>query len=206
MTTRRALVVLLLAAATAAAQDPPKTDPKDPPKDAPKVIKAPDGWLFNKAKDASYSVLFPKDREGVSHSERSFSQGGFTGKQQVITCNLKDGRDMVVIGTTLGGPATKDLKIGDVYDLMYDLDKQPGAKLSEPKEITVGVRKGKEYFVTRKGETERNVVVVVKGRVYQLLVTSKDRKLTEDKVSDTFLTSLILHAPKPKEPEKKPAP
>ena len=199
---RSATLAALLVASLGLAQDPPKTDPKDPPKDAPKTIKAPEGWLFHKAKDASYSVLFPKDRDGISNSERSFEQGGLKGKQQVITCSLKDGRERVVIGTALGGAATKDLKIKDVYDLMYDLDKQPGNKLSEPKEIVVGVRKGQEYFVTRKGEVERNVVVVVKGRVYQLLIAAKDRKGTEDKMADTFLTSLILHAPKPKEPGK----
>jgi hypothetical protein len=199
---RHAVLAAALLTAAATAQEPKKTDPKDSPKDAPKVIKAPEGWGFHKAKDGSYSVLFPKDREGISNSDRSFNQGGFAGKQQVMACNLKDGRELVVIGTALGGPATKDLKINDVYDLMYDLDKQPGNKLSEPKEIQVGVRKGKEYYVTRKGEVERNVVVVVRGRVYQLVVTAKDRKLTEDKTSDIFLTSLILHAPK-KEPDKK---
>jgi hypothetical protein len=204
----RAVLALALFAAATAAQDPktnPKSDPKSDEKPAPKVIKAPEGWGFHKAKDGSYSVLFPKDRAGISNSERTFNQNGFIGKQQVMACTLKDGRELVVIGTALGGPATKDLKISDVYDLMYDLDKQPGNKLSEPKEIQVGVRKGQEYFVTRKGEVERNVVVVVRGRVYQLVVTAKDRKGTADKTADTFLTSLILHAPK-KEPDKKAAP
>jgi hypothetical protein len=182
---------LLFAFAIAGAQEPGTKSGK---KEAPKVIKAPEGWLFHKARDGSYSVLFPKDRAGLSNSERSFNQSGFTGKQQVLRCSLKDGRQLLVIGTALGGPATKNLKINDVYDLMYDLDKEPGAKLSEPKEIQVGVRKGREHFVTKRDGVERNVVVVVRGRVYQLVVFARDRRGTTDKVADTFLTSLILHA------------
>jgi hypothetical protein len=199
-------LALVVSLAAASAQEPETKDAK--PKPAPKTVKAPGGWLFHKAKDGSYSVLFPKDRAGLSHSDRSFSQGGFSGKQQVMQCTLKDGRELVVIGTALGGPATKDMKIGDVYDLMYDLDKEPGAKLSEPKEIQVGVRKGREHFVTKKDGVERNVVVVVRGRVYQLVVLAKDRKGTTDATADTFLTSLILHAParpNPADPAKKPA-
>ena len=196
------VLALLFALAFAAAQEP--ENKADKPKEAPKTFKAPEGWLFHKAKDGNYSVLFPKDRAGLSNSDRSFSQGGFSGKQQVLQCSLKDGRELLVIGTALGGPATKDMKINDVYDLMYDLDKEPGAKLSEPKEIQVGVRKGREHFVTKKDGVERNVVVVVRGRVYQLVVLAKNRKGTTDSTADTFLTSLILHAPaRPSDPAKK---
>jgi hypothetical protein len=200
------VLTLGLALRIVVAQEPEKKT--DQPKEAPKTVKAPEGWLFHKAKDGSYSVLFPKDRAGLSNSERSFNQNGFSGKQQVLQCTLKGDRELVVIGTALGGPATKNMKIGDVYDLMYDLDKEPGTKLSEPKEIQVGVRKGREHFVTKKDGVERNVVVVVKGRVYQLVVMAKDRKGTTDEIADTFLTSLILHAPKPNPaaPAKKDAP
>jgi hypothetical protein len=59
--------------------------------------------------------------------------------------------------------------------------------------------------VTKKDGVERNVVVVVRGRVYQLVVLAKDRKGTTDTTADTFLTSLILHAarPNPSDPAKK---
>jgi hypothetical protein len=195
-------LVVALAWGIVCAQEPEKKAGET--KEAPKTVKAPEGWLFHRAKDNSYSVLFPKDRAGLSNSDRSFNQNGFSGKQQVLQCTLKDGRELVVIGTALGGPATKDMKINDVYDLMYDLDKEPGAKLSEPKEIQVGVRKGREHFVTKKDGVERNVVVVVRGRVYQLVVLAKDRKGTTDSIADTFLTSLILHAPtRPSDPAKK---
>lgn len=200
-----AVFALVFAWGVAGAQDPGKK--ADEAKPAPKTVKAPEGWLFHRAKDGSYSVLFPKDRAGLSNSDRSFNQGGFSGKQQVLQCTLKDGRELLVIGTALGGPATKNMKINDVYDLMYDLDKEPGAKLSEPKEIQVGARKGREHFVTKKDGVERNVVVVVRGRVYQLVALAKDRKGTTDSIADTFLTSLILHAPRPNpsDPAKKAA-
>jgi hypothetical protein len=204
MRTALACVLALLVVAAVGAQDQEKKT--EPPKGTPptsRTFKAPEGWRFHKSKDGSYSVLFPNEREGLAHSERSFNSKGFVGKQQVMQCSLKDGRDLLVIGTALGGPATKDMKIGDVYDLMYELDMGPGVKLSEPQEIQVGVRKGKEYFVIKKKEAERNVVVVVRGRVYQLVVTAKDKKATQDKTADIFLTSLLLHAPQKKEPDKK---
>jgi hypothetical protein len=200
MFSRPLSAVVLFAAASALAAQAPDTPPKAAPKS--KTVKAPEGWLFHNAKDRSYAVLFPKERAGLANSDRSFKSGGFVGKSQVMQCTLKDGRQLVVIGTALGGPATKGMKIGDVYDLMYDLDKEPGAKLSEPKEIQVGVRKGREHYVTSKGTVQRIVVVVVRGRVYELLVEAKDRAGTQDKTADTFLTSLILHAPK-KAPAKK---
>ncbi len=189
------LCTLVLAWSVVGAQDPPPEKKADAPKSTGKTFTAPPGWGFNKSQDGSFSVLLPKDRAGIARSEKTFSQGGFTGKQQIMECNLKDGRTLLAIGTRLGGPATKDLKINDVYDLMYDLDKEPGAKLSEPKEIQVGVRKGREHYVTKKDGVERNVVVVVRGRVYQLVVLAEKRPQLTDKTAETFLTSLILHAP-----------
>jgi hypothetical protein len=197
MTSRFLVAGLLFAgAALLAAAQEPKQDPPKGDKEKPKVVKAPDGWRFVKPKDQSYAVLFPRDVDGQEQTERSFKQNGFIGKSQINSCTLKDGRELIVIGTTLSGPATKDLKINDVYDLFYDLDKEPGAKLSEPKEVPVGVRKGREHYVTKKTEVERNVVVVVRGRVYQLVVIAKTKEATQDKTADTFLTSLILYAPK----------
>src|SRR3954452_15872629 len=92
-------LALVFGLAVAGAQEPEDKDSKAKP--APKAVKAPEGWLFHKAKDGSYSVLFPKDRAGISNSDRSFSQDGFTGKQQVMQCTLKDARELVVIGTAL---------------------------------------------------------------------------------------------------------
>src|SRR5262249_39352709 len=151
------LLALLLVGAVGAQTQEKKTEPpKDAPKPVSKTFKAPEGWRFHKSKDGSYSVLFPNEREGLANSERAFNTKGFVGKQQVMQCTLKDGRDLLVIGTALGGPATKDMKINDVYDLMYELDMGPGVKLSEPQEIQVGVRKGREYYGIKKNEAERN--------------------------------------------------
>ncbi len=192
----------------AAAQDPPKQDPpkQEPPKDKaePKTVKAPEGWLFVKPKDGLYRFLFPKDTKSKETSDRTFNAKDISGKSHISQCTLKDGRELAVVATDLRGPALKDMKIDDVYDLMYDADKEPGAKLSEPQEIQVGRLKGREHYVTKKGEAMRVVVVVVRGRVYQLVVSAPTKKETQDKIADTFVTSLYLYPPKakPKEPPK----
>src|SRR5262249_32010064 len=128
---------------------------------------------------------------------------------QIVTATLNDGRVFVVVQIYLGGPATKEMKINDVYDLFYDADKsEPGTKISEPKPIAmvIGGVKGREYFVTEKGEAKRIVTVVVKGRARQPTAPADKRNKLTDKDAETFLTSLVLYAPKKpadKPPEKK---
>jgi hypothetical protein len=208
MVRRITLVVLVCVAGGLAAwaQDP-KDKPADPKTDAPKskTIKAPEGWKFVKPKDKYFSFLVPRDVASEELNDGSFKAGGFVGKKTTYSATLKDGRDFVVVMTMLGGPATKDMKVNDVYDLLYEGDKgEKGTRISEPKEITVGVRKGREYFVTEKGTVRRVVSVVVPGRAFQFNAVADKREKVTDKDSDTFLTSLILQAmPKPGTPDKK---
>ena len=210
----RRLVPLSALALTFAllAQAQDSKDAKDKEKEkkdeAPKsnIVKAPEGWKYVKAKDMSHAFLIPRDVKSEERNDGTFKNGGFTGKTASYIATTKDGMTYVVVQTNLGGPATKDMKIKDVYDLMYDADKsEKGVKISEPKEITVGKRKGQEYFVTEKDSVRRVVTVVVPGRVIQLAVESDKRDKLTTKDCDTFLTSLILYSPPKKDADKKDA-
>jgi hypothetical protein len=208
----RALALLFaLVASVSLAQDKkdePKKDELKKDDTKPGIVKAPDGWKFVKAKDASHAFLIPRDVKSEESSEGTFKSGGFSGKTARHVAEGKDARTFVIVQTNLGGPATKDFKITDVYDLMYESDKaEKGVAITESKEITVGKRKGREWFVTDKESVRRVVTVVVPGRVIQLAVEvdKKSRDKLADKDSDTFLTTLILYA-SPKKDEKKDAP
>lgn len=198
--------LLFVIGLVASGQDTKDGKDKDKKEEPPKsnIIKAPDGWKYVKAKDMSHAFLIPRDVKSEERNEGSFKSGGFTGKTATFVATTKDGLTLVVVQTNLGGPATKDMKINDVYDLMYDADKEgKGVKISEPKEITVGKRKGREYFVTEKGAVRRIVTVVVPGRVIQLMVEGEKKDMLTTKDCDTFLTSLVLYSPPKKETDKK---
>jgi hypothetical protein len=192
-------------------KDPKAADSKAAPKS--KTVTAPEGWKFVKPKDKYFAFLVPKDVESESLNDGSFKSGELSGKTTGYHASLKDGRQFIVVQTVLSGPAIKDMTIKDVYELLYENDKgEKGTRISEPKEITVGVRKGQEYFVTEKGTVRRVVSVVMRDRAFQLIAIATKREKVTDKDCDTFLTSLMLQAiPKPatpdkKEPEKKDAP
>ncbi len=187
------------------AQDPKPGDAKDAPR--PK-IKAPDGWKFVKPKDKYFSFLVPRDVTSEELNDGSFKSGEFVGKTTTYVASLKDGRHFVVVQTILGGPGIKGMTVKDLYELMYEGDKgEKGTRISEPKEIVVGVRKGQEYFVTEKGKVRRVVTVVLRDRAFQLFAVADKRDKLTDKDCDTFLTSLILQAmPKPVAPNAPPAP
>ena len=197
-----ALLAAVAFATTAAAQDPKPADKK--PSD-PGVLTAPDGWKYVKSGDKSFAFLLPRDCASERSEDGNFKQEGFSGKTKAFIATTKDGKEFAVLQMNLGGPATKDMKIDDVYDLMYDSDKSGvGTKISEPKPIVVGKLKGYEYVVTDKGQPARRVVtVVVKGRVVQSSVTAPRRDQLTTPDAQTFLTSLVLYATAPKKPADK---
>jgi hypothetical protein len=97
------------------------------------------------------------------------------------------------------------MKIDDLYDMGYEADQEPGAKLSEPADFKFGeAMTGKEYYVTKRTDAMRVAMKVTRdARLVKLVVTAPNKKATQDEVADTFLHSLILRTPKPKEPAKK---
>lgn len=201
-----AIALSFILVAVVRADDPKPDKPAEKPKVKMDFDKIPDGWHLVKAKDGSHGFLMPKELASEETSSGDFKAEGFTGKRQIFTANLKDGRVFVVAQVYLGGPATKDMKINDVYDLFYDADKsEPGTKISEPKPIAleIGGLKGKEYFITDKEGVKRVVTLVVKGRVLQLIAAADKREKLMDKDATTFLTSLVLYRAPQKPPEKK---
>jgi hypothetical protein len=191
----RCLAIAMIVGVAARADDP---KPAEKPKVKMDFDKIPDDWKLSKSKDKSHGFLIPKQLESEEFSEGTFKVEGFTGKRQVFAGTLKDGRVFVVAHVYLGGPATKDLKINDVYDLFYDADKsEPGTKISEPKPIAleIGGLKGKEYFITDKEGVKRVMTLVVRGRVVQLIVAADSRAKVTDNDADRFLTSLVLYKP-----------
>jgi hypothetical protein len=77
----------------------------------------------------------------------------------------------------------------------------------EPKDFPIGNAKGKELSVTKDGLVKRTVLLVVKGRVYELSVGAKDKDKTTNATADTFLKSLFIVPKEPaaKEPSKEAA-
>lgn len=192
MKTKQLALFLMLAApmAAASAQDAEKTAP--PP-------EAPKGWKYETAKDGGYRFLFPTETMRAGTRQQSFRRPRLVGQSQVNYCFLKDDTALAVASTTLSGPALKGLKIADVYKLMMDLDKEGGVEVSEPKEFVVGKLKGQEYFVPKAQAVQRKVLLVVKGRVYELTVTAPDKEKTTSATADTFLKSFVIT---PKAPVK----
>jgi hypothetical protein len=179
---RLSFVLLAVAAAGAAAQTP---DPSAQP-------KAPDGWKYVVAQDGTYQFLFPTETKGSGSRQQTLKRGGVSGRSQVNYCQLADGTVLAVSATNLSGPALKGLKIGDVYNLMIDGDKEDATDVTEPKEIALGKLKGREYSFTKGQNKVRKVLLVVKGRVYELSAVAPDKDKTTAATADTFLKSLAL--------------
>jgi len=201
-------IAVSFAVTTAVRADDPKPDkPTGKPKVKMDFDKIPDGWHLKKAKDGSHGFLMPKDLASEETSSGDVKAEGLNLKRQIFSATLKDGRAFVVAQVYLSGPATKDMKTNDIYDLFYDADKsEPGTKISEPKPITmeIGGLKGKEYFLTDKEGVKRVVTLVVKGRVLQTIVAADTREKTMDTDATTFLTSIVLYRPAPPKPAEKP--
>jgi hypothetical protein len=197
------LAVLVGSLAVSLADDP-KTDPKAPPKTPP---KAPDGWKYVESKDKSYQFLFPEKSARSGSRESSSRRAGLSLKQQINYAILADGTQLTMTASNMSGSALKGLTIGEVYKNSFEGLKEDNASVSEPKEVEVSGRKGKEVQISGKdGIEQRLVLLVVKGRMYEIVVASKDKaKLTGDP-ADTFLKSLFIvpkEAPAAKDGEKK---
>jgi hypothetical protein len=146
------------------------------------------------AADGSYQFLFPTDAARSGSRERTFTRAGVKGRAQVNYCILKDNTTLQMSAISLSGAALKGLKIGDVYNIIIDAEKDAGATVSEPTEVMVGTLKGREYSATTARGARRMILVVVKGRVYQLSVEAADKDKTQGEVPDTFLKSVVFTA------------
>ncbi len=156
--------------------------------------KPPEGWKYTTAKDGSFSFLFPSKTSGSGSRQQSFRRKGLTGRIDMHYCSLSDGGTLACSGMRLSGTALKGMKIKDVYNLMLDMARENATDVSEPSDFMVGKLKGKEIYYTKNKRAYREVFVVVKGRVYDLVVTGPDKEKTMTKTAETFLKSLVLPA------------
>jgi hypothetical protein len=183
-------------------------DPKDK-KDATsktEPLTVPPGWKAVTAKDDSHAFLVPKEAGRERTSENTSTRAGSRVKIIDYEIVFKKGLTLSVVQTNLSGAITKDLKIKDVYESMYDADKsEKGNEVTEPTEFLIGKLKGREYYVTNKEGVHRVVSLVVKGRSVQMTVSSDKKENVQTKECDTFLTSLILKAPAKKDGDPKDA-
>jgi hypothetical protein len=192
---RLALLVLASSLAVAGGQSP------DPSAQAP---KAPEGWQYITAKDGTYQFLFPTQTKGSGSREQTSKRGGITGRAQINYCQAADGTALAIAATSMSGPALKGLKIGDVYNLMIDSDKEDSTDMSEPKDVVVGKLKGKEYTFTKGANKVRKVLLVVRGRVFEMSAVAAEKEKTMGASADTFLKSLVMIAkPAPSKGESK---
>jgi hypothetical protein len=191
-------LLALVAASLAAAR---ADEPKDTTAELP---KAPDGWKYVASKDGTYQFLFPNESKGSGSREQTFRRSGLVGRVQSNYCVTKDDLALAIAATNLSGPALKGLKIGDVYDLMIGADKDAAKDVTDPKEVAVGQLKGREFYMTKGSMVFRKVLLVVKGRVYELTAGAPDKDKTTTDAADTFLKSLVVTPKAP--PSKDPAP
>lgn len=187
------LAVLVGTFALSTAADDTKTPPK-----------APDGWKYVESKDKTYQILFPEKTSRSGSRTSTSNRGGLSLKQQINYATLADGTQLTATVSNMSGSALKGLKIGDVYNNTFQGMKDDGGTVSEPKEFEIAGRKGKEVFHTTKDKTEeRLVLLVVKGRTYELLVAAKDKEKLTGETADTFLKSLFIAPPPAKDSNKK---
>ena len=132
--------------------------------------------VFSRPSFTRFVVRIRNLRKTRRSESSSLSIAGLSLKQQINYAALKDGTELTVTVTNMSGAALKGLTIGDVYKNTWDLMKEEGETVSEPKDFEIAGRKGKEVTHTTKDGVEgRLVLLVVKGRTYELSVAAKDK-------------------------------
>jgi len=189
-------IILAASVAVAGAQDTGNPSAKEP--------KAPDGWKYVTGKDGTYRFLFPEKTTSSGARSQSSNQGGLASKAQINYCELADGMALLISAEKLSGPALKNLKISEVYQLVVEGIKEKGYKVSDPKEFVLAGQKAKEYFLTKDQMIQRKILLILRdGRVFDLTVVAGDKAKVTSPLANTFLKSLVL-VPKAA-PAKEPA-
>src|SRR4051794_34075209 len=184
---RSAAAVALCAALAGVcpAQDSPKWEPPAPPP----------GWKAVVSKDGTYRFAVPPDAQRTGTRERTMTAHGVRVRALVNYSQLKDGTLLEVQMASLSGPGLAGTKVADVIAAILDGEKEDGFKVSEPKDVTVGPVKAKEYRLTKDKVSRRTVIVAAKPRIYLLNVGAEDAAKLDAETATTFLGSLVLVPP-----------
>jgi hypothetical protein len=127
--------------------------------------------------------------------ERTITAHGVRVRAQINYSQLKDGTLLEVQMATLSGPGLAGVKVSDVIAAILDGERDDGYKVSEPKEVTVGPIKAKEYRLTKDKVSRRTVIFAAKPRIYLLNVGAEDAAKLDAETATTFLGSLVLVPP-----------
>jgi hypothetical protein len=152
----------------------------------------PEGWKAVVSKDGRYRFAVPKDAKGGGTRDRTFSTRGFRAAIQINYTRLSDGTVLEAGSATLSGADLRGKTVDQVLDFMIDYEKEQGFKASEPKEVTVGDIKAREYRVSNDKVSKRVVLFGVKPRVFSLEVQSSDPAKLDTETANTFLKSFVL--------------
>jgi hypothetical protein len=144
------------------------------------------------AKDGAYRFAIPAGPSRTGTRERTVSVAGVRSRIQVNYCQLKDGPLLEVQMEALSGPGMRGVTVGDAINSVLDAERDDGFKVSEPKDVTVGEIKAKEYRLTKDTVTRRTVVFAVKPRIYLLNVAAEDAAQLDAETANTFLKSFVL--------------
>jgi hypothetical protein len=180
-------VAILLSALAAGARGAGDSPAKEP--------KAPDGWKYITGKDGTYRFLFPEKTTSSGARSQNSNQQGLASKAQINYCELADGMALLISAEKLSGPALKNLKISEVYQLVVAGIKEKGYSVSDPKEFVLAGQKAREYFLTKDQMVQRKILLILRdGRVFDLTVVAGDKAKVTSPMADTFLKSLVLVA------------
>src|SRR5438128_3306779 len=126
---------------------------------------APEGWKAVASRDGRFRFAVPKDAKGSGTRDRTFSTRGFRAVIQMNYARLKDGTNLEAGAASLSGAELRGKTVDQVLDAIIDVEKEEGFKVSEPKEVTVGDIKAREYRMNNDKVWKRSGIFGVKPRV-----------------------------------------
>jgi hypothetical protein len=152
----------------------------------------PEGWRAVAGKDGRYRFAFPKNAKSTGTRSRTMSTRGFRAVIQVNYATLSDGTQLEIGAATLSGTELRGKTVDQVLDAMIDFEREDGFKVSDPKEVTVGDIKAREYRLSKDKVSRRLVLFGVKPRVFALEVHSTDAGKLDSETADSFLKSFVV--------------
>jgi hypothetical protein len=162
--------------------DEPKWEPPAPPQ----------GWKSVASKDGTYYFALPDQRGRSGTREHTFTINRIRVRSQINYLLLRDGTQLEVEAAALSGAGIAGVKVADVIEAVVDGQRDDGFKVSDPKDVTIGEIKAKEYRLTKDNAARRMVVFVVKPRIYVMTVATEAADKLDSEMANNFLKSIVL--------------
>lgn len=165
--------------------DAPKWEPPPTPK----------GWKAVVSNDGLYRFVVPLKSARSGTRDRSITINRVKVQAQVNYVILKDGTTLAVEAVKLTGPGMQGVTVADVTESILNIQRDDGFAISEPKDVTVGDIKAREYRLTNDKISRRLYLFAAKPRLFALDVTSNDPAHLDTETANIFLQSLVLVPP-----------